>query len=303
MPFQSEKQRRYLWANEPEIARDWTDTYGSGIARALGGRIGLQKGMSPGEAQARGLGAQHHGSVTSGGLHAGNIGGEGGQGFVPGIGTVSAPPPKKEGILNVKNIKRAQTGLDAHALWNLLKTGSFKVNPLAWATNYGLSKLAKQKGKRGLQTNFADEDEMTIEELRDYFQGIGREELGIPKPGSVDWEDYMGGKVATGPDPYLPGLEPINTMNNPTWNPVTQEFEYNMRNTSRVDDDISNLTAGLGHYESGEQMHLPVEGLDPFGNYGIPGMDYDTYPPLRSTGAKGGRAGYNPGGLATLWQK
>jgi len=39
MPFQSEKQRRYLWANEPEIARDWTDTYGSGIARALGGRM------------------------------------------------------------------------------------------------------------------------------------------------------------------------------------------------------------------------------------------------------------------------
>ena len=29
MPFQSEKQRRYLWANEPEIARDWTDRYGA----------------------------------------------------------------------------------------------------------------------------------------------------------------------------------------------------------------------------------------------------------------------------------
>jgi hypothetical protein len=28
MPFKSEKQRRYLWANEPEIARDWTNTYG-----------------------------------------------------------------------------------------------------------------------------------------------------------------------------------------------------------------------------------------------------------------------------------
>ena len=26
MPFKSEAQRRYLWANEPEIARDWTDT-------------------------------------------------------------------------------------------------------------------------------------------------------------------------------------------------------------------------------------------------------------------------------------
>ena len=37
MPFKSEKQRRYLWANEPEIARDWTDTYGSKIHAADGG--------------------------------------------------------------------------------------------------------------------------------------------------------------------------------------------------------------------------------------------------------------------------
>ncbi len=36
MPFQSEKQRRYLWANEPEIARDWTDTYGSRIEKSNG---------------------------------------------------------------------------------------------------------------------------------------------------------------------------------------------------------------------------------------------------------------------------
>ena len=48
MPFKSEKQRRYLWANEPEIARDWTDTYGSGIAKALGGRIGYQDGTLAG---------------------------------------------------------------------------------------------------------------------------------------------------------------------------------------------------------------------------------------------------------------
>ena len=44
MPFKSEAQRRYLWANEPEIARDWTDTYGSGIGKALGGRIGFYRG-------------------------------------------------------------------------------------------------------------------------------------------------------------------------------------------------------------------------------------------------------------------
>ena len=39
MPFQSEKQRRYLWANEPEIARDWTDTYGSRVRKFDGGEI------------------------------------------------------------------------------------------------------------------------------------------------------------------------------------------------------------------------------------------------------------------------
>ena len=37
MPFKSEKQRRYLWANEPEIARDWTDTYGSRVRKQGGG--------------------------------------------------------------------------------------------------------------------------------------------------------------------------------------------------------------------------------------------------------------------------
>ena len=46
MPFQSEKQRRYLWANEPEIARDWTDEYGSRIHKEDGGimRVPFQGG-------------------------------------------------------------------------------------------------------------------------------------------------------------------------------------------------------------------------------------------------------------------
>ena len=44
MPFKSEKQRRYLWANEPEIARDWTDTYGSRIQKNKGG-VASQGGM------------------------------------------------------------------------------------------------------------------------------------------------------------------------------------------------------------------------------------------------------------------
>ena len=63
MPFKSEAQRRYLWANEPEIARDWTDTYGSKIHAASGwnyettsrwkdlGYNGEEGGKSPGHSQ------------------------------------------------------------------------------------------------------------------------------------------------------------------------------------------------------------------------------------------------------------
>jgi len=38
MPFRSEKQRRYLWANEPKIAREWTDEYGSKPVKAKKGK-------------------------------------------------------------------------------------------------------------------------------------------------------------------------------------------------------------------------------------------------------------------------
>ena len=46
MPFKSEAQRKYLWARDPEIARDWTDKYGSRIQKENGGimRLGFQKG-------------------------------------------------------------------------------------------------------------------------------------------------------------------------------------------------------------------------------------------------------------------
>ena len=29
MPFENEKQRRFMWAKHPDIARRWTDKYGS----------------------------------------------------------------------------------------------------------------------------------------------------------------------------------------------------------------------------------------------------------------------------------
>ena len=89
MPFQSEKQRRYLWANEPEIARDWTDTYGSKIKKADGGimRVGLRKGRGVGSDRHPGTGPQGPaGGASAGGNYGGNrnpdqsYGGSGGGG-------------------------------------------------------------------------------------------------------------------------------------------------------------------------------------------------------------------------------
>jgi hypothetical protein len=45
MPFQSEKQRRYLWKNEPELAKKWSHQYGSQIKKAAKQR--LKKSQPP----------------------------------------------------------------------------------------------------------------------------------------------------------------------------------------------------------------------------------------------------------------
>ena len=47
MPFRSAKQRRYLWANEPKIARRWTKEHGSRIQKDNGGimRIPFANGL------------------------------------------------------------------------------------------------------------------------------------------------------------------------------------------------------------------------------------------------------------------
>lgn len=41
MPFKSEKQRRYLWAKHPEIARKWEKEYGSKVKESIIDRIDL----------------------------------------------------------------------------------------------------------------------------------------------------------------------------------------------------------------------------------------------------------------------
>jgi hypothetical protein len=69
MPFKSEAQRKYLWANEPAIARDWTDTYGSGIHKAKGGRIGFAEGWTPGAGRDKQGYQSSHTSYSGGDKH------------------------------------------------------------------------------------------------------------------------------------------------------------------------------------------------------------------------------------------
>lgn len=44
MPFKSEKQKRFMYVNHPEIAKRWSKTYGSKVQRAAKKRISPAKG-------------------------------------------------------------------------------------------------------------------------------------------------------------------------------------------------------------------------------------------------------------------
>ena len=90
MPFKSEAQRRYLWANEPEIARDWTDTYGSRIQKNDGGimRLPFRRGgdtMSGPPSRSSSTGPA--GGASSGGNYGGNR--QSGSNFGSGTNTPS----------------------------------------------------------------------------------------------------------------------------------------------------------------------------------------------------------------------
>jgi len=138
MPFQSEKQRRYLWANEPEIARDWTDTYGSGIAKALGGRIGFFRGAQADTASGRSMSP---GTSASGGSRGG--GGPPGGGDRQMTYTAPAPTPTHtDRIIDVAQRKKRQDIRDLiarqQAEKDYTRQGIMKTGPqLRWAGGAG----------------------------------------------------------------------------------------------------------------------------------------------------------------------
>jgi hypothetical protein len=196
MPFKSEAQRKYLWANEPEIARDWTDTYGSRIQKLHGGithpdgRRGFFEG-----AQRE---AREEGKPMSPGTSA--IGGGRGREGPPGISTVARPTitqPKKQlvdrgdGLLQkFKNYQ--DTYNTAARMKHIRSLNPEQINKLIAAgvidrtgDVYGTSRL---QDIEGIDLSSAE----NLEKLRDLTDYTG----GIPTPGT-------GGEGGGGQDPWL----------------------------------------------------------------------------------------------------
>jgi len=134
MPFKSNKQRRYLWANEPRIAREWTDRYGArggGIMRVPFQEGGLESLPYPeyyklppfsegnpytntwtfptGEEE-----LTTESSVGQGGLPASYIyntgGGEGGEGNLNLTYKEGPASPRSRGTLGDRSLAQYQTG-------------------------------------------------------------------------------------------------------------------------------------------------------------------------------------------------
>ena len=183
MPFKSEAQRKYLWANEPEIARDWTDTYGSKIQAAEGGRIGFYRGSPHSSGRGPGPGGQSSasnrgrdpgpgGGVSRGSPHSGSWSGP--TYSKPDTVTVAGPNVHGEGIgsqtfnKNLRNLQRQQQYQQgayqrAHPFLSKVRSGlgalgrgighvARNVNPLSLAFENPLMKLlASRYGQNDLR--------------------------------------------------------------------------------------------------------------------------------------------------------
>ena len=240
MPFQSEKQRKYLWANEPEIARDWTEKYGSRVKKQDGGYTGT---WIPGYTKPINLDPyiypkdhaqkfdtrkewatspqMYHNEIMNDYVtnvsknlseipYVGNVLAAGAELGAPiASGILSLPYELKQSFDDFEKTLAANpekyNSLGSTALGILQAIDD--QNPLS--TVYHRTKGALRPIGRRLKNTWdaiksefggsAEAEEMTIEELRDYFEGLSPEDIGLPKRGEADWEKYMRGQIADVP--------------------------------------------------------------------------------------------------------
>ena len=202
MPFKSEAQRKYLWANEPEIARDWTDEYGSGIKAAQGGRIGFQYG-SPAEDRSRSLAGTHAAENRAAGRNIPDRGGDNLNQLV-----ALPPPPEKElkGDGIIQSIKNFPDNFRRRSLKRNLDyyMGGKKLDFPVWA---GIFKGPQEEddyytqfaGKSPLELKAQYGNVLDDEEIARVQQMSGV--IGQPKVTQGEWEDaFYGPKGPPQPD-------------------------------------------------------------------------------------------------------
>jgi len=234
MPFKSEKQRKYLWANEPEIARDWTDKYGSRVKKVNGGimdQIPFMTGFKlpdvwnqwqqhktasnlmkedPDTRDYHQLAANdfmqrfpNTPNWLANTLATGyQYGSELGRQFIP-VNSKNIYTALPEGIKKGEPmgavvgsisdaIKRAreESRLGREGIKGLTNDQQARYDEFAKEWDPTLNELWPTDKLASLKNAIKNEfsgsaaaEEMTIEELRDYFQGIAPEDLGLPKRG------------------------------------------------------------------------------------------------------------------------
>jgi hypothetical protein len=172
MPFKSEAQRKYLWANEPEIARDWTDTYGSGIKAAQGGRIGFRVGKGAGmeKTSDTGMPTTQSGAISSGAdygrtSHHGDTGGYKPTDVAPRPKVEPKDTPKDDGILGYINKTRSKIMPKLTKARTLRELKRRRANKIDSEEDLWESQTAKP------HLDYNEKDINRITELQDYFDG------------------------------------------------------------------------------------------------------------------------------------
>jgi len=281
MPFKSEKQRKYLWANEPKIAREWTDTYGSRIHKNDGGIAETPEGQTRGSVQAR-LDGRRPGYTeddedTGGAGHHG--GGHGNQGSDKGhsrfkvgsgyYGEKKSTPkekPDRDGPLDRFRQKSINSFVHRNKKKNLNK-----------ALDYGL--IDKLKGRGVNEDEVGSYDIDSIREIASRFGGdltksqtsglAGfRKDLGFEekfkdtKPTQTQFEDYYGLN------------KPLDTGGGGDGGQVPWWLRQQAPAASTPDATTTASTLGGGHFQ------VPID-----------------YVQNQTRAAEGGRIGYQMGNM------
>jgi len=166
MPFKSEKQRRYLWANEPEIARDWSDKYGSRVKKAKGGRIPFQYGsstFSPGIEQ---ILAQNNNFGWDQNVYKQNM------------------LDQYTGIMS-KYLPEGTANITSSPVFN---RGFKEWNPSGFGSLLTRMALPTMSGTRGLAGSFPGSTGMTVDPLEQFIERAG----GNVRQGELDWAETFG---------------------------------------------------------------------------------------------------------------